>query len=187
MSWEKISQSFPSYSIASRSENKTLTMRRSFLTAVLVAPLVLPVICTGAFALYLLPGMGLRNALPAIVIVAVVLFGSTYGATIVIGAPVLFFASRWMRVNALVVLATGALAGALVYLPLAWFMYQTSGNNSGPADPISPRQFLHWAFAGAAVPFLACIFAGLITATAFYFLSGWSTKHGKTNPVQTMN
>lgn len=155
-------------------------MRRSFLTAVLVAPLVVPVICTGTFALYIWPGMGLK-ALPAILIVAGVLFFSTYGATIVIGAPILLLASRWMRVNALVVLAAGALAAAIAYLPLAWLDYQTSGNNSGPPDPISPLQFLHWAFAGAAVPFFACIFAGLITATAFYFLSGLRRKHGKTS------
>lgn len=167
--------------------NKTLTMRRSFLTAALVAPLVLPVICSAAAVIYLLPGMGLRNALPAILIVASVLFASSYGATIVLGVPILLLASLWTRVNALIVLATGALAGAIAYLPLAWFMYQTSGNNSGPPDPISPLQFLHWAFAGAAVPFLVCTVVGLITATIFYFLSGLSTKHGKTLPVQTMN
>jgi TRAP-type C4-dicarboxylate transport system permease small subunit len=162
-------------------------MRRSFLTAVLVAPLVVPVICTGVFALYLLAGMGLLNALPAILIVAVVLFGSSYGATIVIGAPIVFFASRWMRINAIVVLAAGALAAAIAYLPLAWFAYQTTGNNSGPPDPISPLQFLHWAFAGAAVPFFVCILVGLITAAIFYFLSGLQTKHDETIPAQTVN
>ncbi len=159
-------------------------MRRSFLTAVLVAPLVLPVICTGIFTVYLLRGMGLWTALPAILIAAVVLFGSSYGATIVIGAPVVFLASRWMRVNALVVLGAGALAGAIAYLPLAWFMYQTSGNNSGPPDPITPLQFLHWAFADGAALFSVCIFVGLITATIFYFLSGLRTKHDKAIPAK---
>jgi hypothetical protein len=48
-------------------------------------------------------------------------------------------------------------------------------------------QFLRWAFAGAAVPIFVCTLVGLITATIFYFLSGLSTKHGKTLPVQTMN
>lgn len=131
--------------------------------------------------------MGLLNALPAILIVALVLFVSSYGATIVLGVPILFLASLRMRVNALVVLAAGALAAAIAYLPLAWLAYQTTGNNSGPPDPISPLQFLHWAFAGAAVPFFVCIFAGLITATAFYFLSGLQTKHDETIPAQTVN
>ncbi len=149
-----------------------------------MAPLVLPVIFTGIFAVSLLRGMGLWTALPAIVIAAVVLFGSSYGATIVIGAPVVFLASRRMRVNALVVLAAGALAGAIAYLPLVWFMYQSSGNDSGPPDPITPVQFLHWAFADGAVFFLVCIFVGLITATIFYFLSGLRTNHDKAMPAK---
>jgi hypothetical protein len=158
---------------------------RRYLIAALVAPLAVPAIFFVTFTLYFFRSVGLMRTLAGALFLTASLSVVTYGVTIFIGVPILFLASRVVRLNALVVLLAGALAALIAYLPLTWLEYQTTGNNSGPPDSITPLQFLHWALDGAAVFILAFIIVGLMTSAAFYFLSGMSGKHRKTIPEHT--
>lgn len=154
-------------------------MRKSFFTALLLAPLILPLIFSGVFAVDAVwsgmqPMVALSLGLPLLLTTA--LF--SYGATLMIGLPLLFLAAHWFRLNAWRVLGAGALSGVLANLPLTWIFYQGSGENSGTPEPISVFQFLQWALLSETT--LLCLFAGAVTASAFYVLSGMGRRYRAT-------
>lgn len=138
---------------------------RAAILAPLIAPLIFAVLLESA---NYSSRTGLKQALGGTLLLFVLSSIVCYGASFVIGLPLMLLAWWRMRLNTLVALAVGALAGAIVDVPLTWFDYQSSGVDSGPPPPITVLQFLKLAFVGLS-PVLY-IMAGAVTSGAFYFL-----------------
>jgi len=138
---------------------------RAAILAPLIAPLIFAVLLESA---NYSSRVGLKNALGGTLLLFVLSSIVCYGASFVIGLPLMLLAWWRMRVTALVALGVGALAGLIVDVPLTWFDYQSSGVDSGPPPPIAVLQFLKLAFVGSSV--VIYIIAGVVTSGAFYFL-----------------
>ena len=91
----------------------------------------------------------------------------SYGATIFLFLPSLFLLSLWRPVTAFRACLAGLLLGALVFVPLTWLEWKSSGPNSGPPTENFLVFFVRW----TADPLTAMFpLAGLITAGLYWWL-----------------
>jgi hypothetical protein len=91
----------------------------------------------------------------------------SYGATIFLFLPCLFLLSLWTPVTAFKAWLVGLLLGALMFVPLTWLEWKSSGPDSGPPTENFLVFFVRW----AADPLTAVFpLAGLITAGLYWWL-----------------
>ncbi len=153
--------------------------------AILLAPLAFPFLVGGV--LLIVGGVsGLTALLPGIhpLLTFLTLFGLasllSYGATLFLFLPCLFFVSRFVRLTAWLTSLIGVALGVAVYLPLGWQSYLESGDNSGPpsgtfADYLSHSWSEAWPFP----------LAGLITALLYWLLAQPSALPDAPNKTDT--
>ncbi len=90
----------------------------------------------------------------------------SYGAMIFLFLPCLFLLSLWTPVTAFRACLVGLLLGALVFVPLTWLQWKSSGPDSGPPTGNFLVFFVRW----AADPLTAVFpLAGLITAGLYWW------------------
>ena len=91
----------------------------------------------------------------------------SYGATIFLFLPCLILLSLWSPVTAFSARLVGLLLGALMFVPLTWLDWTSSGPDSGPPTESFLAFFARW----AADPMTAMFpLAGLITAGLYWWL-----------------
>jgi len=94
----------------------------------------------------------------------------SYGTTIILFLPCLFFLSSWRPVTGFTVCLLGLVLGALVFVPLTGTAWLSSGPDSGPPTESFFVFFPRW----AADPLTAMFpLAGLITAGLYWWLGTW--------------
>src|ERR1700704_5347827 len=62
----------------------------------------------------------------------------SYGATIFLFLPCLFLLSLWTPVTAFRACLVGLLLGELLFVPLTWLEWKSSGPDSGPLTAVFP-------------------------------------------------
>lgn len=141
--------------------------------AALLAPLILPLLTTGAFFVVSPPpsgpmpfGQHLFFCMLFFAIGALISFAATWGLLL----PGLFLASRHLPAGALngwLAAAVGLAAGFVVYLAHLWVWHKSSGPNSGPPEETSSAFLrLHFDLLSWDAGFiLAC---GVVTALLYW-------------------
>src|SRR5262249_45360214 len=130
-------------------------------TGLILAPLLMPLILSAAL-LGLLEGE--RPVLLFLFLLAAACIVS-YGTTIFLFLPCLFLLSLWRPITGLKVYLLGLVLGAVMFVPLTWMDWKSSGPDSGPPSESFSAFFMRW----AADPFTATYpLAGLITAGAYW-------------------
>jgi hypothetical protein len=143
-------------------------------TGLIVAPLIAPLIFSALLA------FALAGSNPALLFVILMLPACvvSYGTTIVLFLPALAVMAARGALTGISVAALGTLLGAVVYVPLTWLAWLSSGPNSGPPD----EHFFAFLARWAADPLAAMYpLAGLITAAAYWWLT---TRRGGAPPAQ---
>jgi len=137
-------------------------MRFSWIGLIL-APLPVPALASAAMAILGSDHDQLLGFLILLVPGCVV----SYGTTIFLFLPSLFVASVYWRMTGFRVCLLGAVLGMLVFVPLTWLIWTSSGNDSGPPT----ESFFVFLPRWTADP-LTAIFplAGLLTAGAYWWL-----------------
>ena len=91
----------------------------------------------------------------------------SYGTTICLFLPCMFLLSLWRPVTAFTTCLLGLLLGALVFVPLTWLAWKSSGPDSGPPT----ESFLVFGVRWVADPITAMFpLAGLTTAGLYWWL-----------------
>lgn len=136
--------------------------------AILLAPLLVPIL-TGVFFGVVVG----RNRLGAFLFFFVICAVLSYGATLFLLLPTLFLASCFTRLSVWRAGLLGLALGLLVYFPVSWEFYVTSGIDSGPPS----GTFLHylrvnilddlWPFPGS----------GMVTAMLYWLLAKTRVKN----------
>jgi hypothetical protein len=132
--------------------------------ALLVAPLVVPLLACAPFAVAM-GGARFPFAFVALFVPAAIF---SYAVTILVFLPALWVLSWVARPSVLLTCVTGGVLGVAAWVPVSFFMWQSSGVDSGPpAGPWSDdlrddyTDPLLWVFA----------FAGLATAAVYWRLA----------------
>jgi len=144
-------------------------------TGLILAPLLVPVLFSAAFA-------SLSEVKwPALAFLIMLVPGCivSYGTTIVLFLPCLFLLSLWRPMTGFRVCLLGLALGAAVFVPMTWLDWTSSGTDSGPPTESFLKFFVRW----AADPFTAIFpLAGLITAGLYWWLGTW--RRGRSIPAQ---
>ncbi len=137
--------------------------------ALVLAPLPIPAVYSALLEMSA-PG---RSPVYAFLFFFVVGSVLCYGATIFLLLPCLFLVSRVTRLTAFLTCLTGTVLGLVVYLPLTWIDYNSSGVDSGPPEGTFAEYFRRHCFE---VDFWACLLAGLVTAMVYWFLANRASR-----------
>ena len=134
--------------------------------ALILAPLLVPAVLGGLDAL--VATAGAQNPLFAFLFVFILGDIVSYGTTVFLFLPSLYVLSRLTRPTLRLTCVLGAVLGAVVYLPLLWEAWVSSGPDSGPPQD----RFIDFALRFSADP-IVLIFplAGLITAAAYWLIA----------------
>ena len=96
-----------------------------------------------------------------------------YGVTIVLFVPALFFLSRLAPLQFYKICLPGIFLGIVIFLPVTWISYQSSGPDSGPPD----STFLAYLWRSLTDGFnLLFPLGGLMTAITYWQLTKESVK-----------
>ena len=136
-------------------------------TGLILAPLLVPLMISMIGAAMLSSPQEGGN--PALGFLVLLIPGCviSYGATIFLLLPSLFLLSLWRPVTAFRACLVGLLLGALVFVPLTWLEWKSSGPDSGPPTENFLVFFVRW----TADPLTAMFpLAGLITAGLYWWL-----------------
>jgi len=132
-------------------------------TGLILAPLLVPVLFSAAFA-------SLSEVKwPALAFLIMLVPGCivSYGTTIVLFLPCLFLLSLWRPMTGFKVCLLGLALGVAVFVPLTLLEWQSSGPDSGPPTESFLTSLVH----SAADPFTALFpLAGLTTAGLYWWL-----------------
>jgi hypothetical protein len=132
-------------------------------TGLILAPLLVPLIFCAAFASL----SGASSPVLAFLILMIPSGIISYGTTMVLFLPALFVLSLWRPLTATNVCLLGLVLGALVFVPLTWMDWKSSGPDSGPPTENFLVFFVRW----AADPLTAIYpVAGLVTAGFYWWL-----------------
>jgi hypothetical protein len=136
-------------------------------TGLILAPLLVPVMFSMIGAPMLSPLQQGGNPVLAFLILLIPGCVVSYGATVFLFLPCLFLLSLWRPVTAFSACLVGLLLGALMFVPLTWLDWTSSGPDSGPPTESFFSFFVRW----AADPLTAMFpLAGLITAGLYWWL-----------------
>ena len=101
----------------------------------------------------------------------------SYCTTIFLFLPSLYLLSFWRPMTGLKVCLLGLVLGALVFVPLTWIDWKSSGTDSGPPTESFLAFFLRW----TADPFTAIFpLAGLVTSGLYWWLA--TRRSGRPSP-----
>jgi hypothetical protein len=101
----------------------------------------------------------------------------SYGTTIFLFLPSMYLLSLWRPMTGFKACVLGLALGALMFVPLTWIDWKSSGTDSGPPTESFLAFFLRW----AADPFTAIYpLAGLMTSGAYWWLS--TRRRGRPSP-----
>jgi hypothetical protein len=134
-------------------------------TGLILAPLLVPTIFSAAM-------MSLQEGNKALVFLILMVPSCiiSYCTTIFLLLPSLYLLSLWRPMTGLRVCLLGLVLGTLVFVPLTWMDWKSSGTDSGPPTESFLTFFLRW----AADPFTAVYpLAGLITSALYWWLATW--------------
>ena len=94
----------------------------------------------------------------------------SYCTTIFLFLPSMYLLSLWRPMTGLKVCLLGLALGTLMFVPLTWMDWKSSGTDSGPPTESFLAFFLRW----AADPFTAIYpLAGLMTSGLYWWLATW--------------
>jgi len=94
----------------------------------------------------------------------------SYCTTIFLFLPSMYLLSLWRPMMGLKVCLLGLALGTLMFVPLTWMDWKSSGTDSGPPTESFLAFFLRW----AADPFTAIYpLAGLMTSGLYWWLATW--------------
>ncbi len=144
-------------------------------TGLILAPLLVPVLFSAAFA-----GLS-EGKWPALAFLIMLVPGCivSYGTTIVLFLPCLFLLSLWRPMTGFKVCLLGLVLSAAVFVPLTLLEWKSSGPDSGPPD----ESFLTFLVRWTADPFTALFpLAGMTTAGLYWWLGAW--RRGRSIPAQ---
>jgi hypothetical protein len=130
----------------------------------LLAPLLAPALFTAAMMIVLRGEHGLVM-IPSSVI--------SYGTTIFLFLPALFPLSAWRPMTGLTACLLGLALGALMFVPLTWMEWKSSGADSGPPTESFFTFFPRW-MADPLTPIYPL--SGLVTAGLYWRLSAPRTR-----------
>jgi hypothetical protein len=144
-------------------------------TGLILAPLLVPTIFSGAMLSFqenngalLFVGF-LVLMVPSCII--------SYCTTIFLFLPSMYLLSLWRPMTGLKVCLLGLALGTLMFVPLTWIDWKSSGTDSGPPTESFLAFFLRW----AADPFTAIYpLAGLMTSGLYWWLATW--RRGRPSP-----
>jgi hypothetical protein len=131
-------------------------------TGLILAPLLVPTLFSTAM-------LGLQDGGGALMFLLLMVPGCiiSYGTTIFLFLPSLYLLSLWRPMTGLKVCLLGLVLGTLMFVPLTWMDWNSSGPDSGPPTESFLAFFLRW----AADPFNAIYpLAGLITSGFYWWL-----------------
>jgi hypothetical protein len=136
-------------------------------TGLILAPLPVPLMLSMIAA----PMMGAPKEAGALLLAFLILVIPgcvvSYSTTIFLFLPCLFLLSLWRPLTAFRTCLLGLLLGALVFVPLTWLEWKSSGPDSGPPTESFLVFFARW----TADPITALFpLAGLITAGLYWWL-----------------
>ena len=141
-------------------------------TGLILAPLLVPIIFS-AVVLSLQEG----NVVLGFLILMVPTCIISYGTTVFLFLPALYLLSLWRPLTGLRVCLLGLMLGMLVFLPLTWMDWKSSGTDSGPPTESFLAFFLRW----SADPFTAIFpLAGLMTSGLYWWLA--TRRRGRPSP-----
>ena len=141
-------------------------------TGLILAPLLVPTIFSAA----MLSFQESNGALLFLVLMVPSCIIS-YCTTIFLFLPSLYLLSLWRPMTGLKVCLLGLMLGTLVFVPLTWIEWKSSGTDSGPPTESFLAFFLRW----AADPFTAIYpLAGLMTSGLYWWLATW--RRGRPSP-----
>lgn len=144
-------------------------------TGLILAPLLVPVLFSAAFASLSGGGWPVLGFLILLVPGCIV----SYGTTIFLFLPCLFLLSLWRPMTGFKVCLLGLALGAAVFVPTTFLMWTSGGPDSGP--PV--ESFLTSLVRSAADPFTAIFpLAGLMTAGLYWWLG--TRQRGRSIPAQ---
>lgn len=135
-------------------------------TGVLVAPLLAPLV----FSIAMMGSFGGSDILVPFLVLLIPGAIVSYGATVCLLLPCLFFVSLYRRMTTLPVCLLGAALGATTFIGVTGEAWMSSGPDSGP--PV--ENFFMFLIRWAADP-IAAVFplAGLVTAGLYWRLGAW--------------
>ena len=131
--------------------------------ALLLAPLIMPILASAALTI----GADNKNAFLAFLMLTIAGSVISYASTAVLLLPCLSLLRQRTALTLARTSLLGAALGIVVFLPLSWLMWSSSGPDSGP--PIDT--FLESLITQASDPFNAFFpIAGAITSAAYWLL-----------------
>jgi hypothetical protein len=142
-------------------------------TGLIFAPLLVPTIFSAAM-LSLQESSGVLLFLILMIPSCVI----SYGTTIFLFLPSLYLLSLWRPLTALRVCLLGLLLGMLVFAPLTWMEWKSSGADSGPPT----ERFSAFALRWAADPFTAIYPLAGLTTSGFYWWLVTRRRHPRPLP-----
>ena len=146
-------------------------------TGLLLAPLLAPVLFSAAMLTFLQAD---RHAVLFLILLVPGCVIS-YGTTIFLFLPCLFLLSSLRPMTSFRVCLLGLVLGTLVFVPLTFMEWRSSGTDSGPPTESFFVFFPRW----AADPLTAIYpIAGLVTASLYWALGTWRQRQTLT-PAQT--
>jgi len=136
-------------------------------TALILAPLLVPTIFSVVMA-GLLQGSNWALSFLVLMVPSCII---SYATTIFLFLPSLYLVSLWRPMTGLKVCLLGLVLGMLVFVPITWLEWTSSGPDSGPPTESFLTFLLRW----TADP-LTAIFplAGLMTSALYWWLA---TRH----------
>jgi hypothetical protein len=151
----------------------TATMRFSW-TGLLLAPLLTPMLLSAVFLSFF------QGNSPGLLFLILLVPGCViaYGTTIFLFLPSLFLLSRWRTMTSFTVCLLGLILGMMVFVPLTWIEWQSTGPDSGPPAESFFVFFARW----SADPLTAIYpLAGLVTSGLYWGLGTW--RHRRSKPA----
>jgi hypothetical protein len=137
-------------------------------TGLILAPLLVPVMISMIVAPMLSSPQDMGNPVLGFLILLIAGCVVSYGTTIFLLLPCLFLLSLWRPVTAFRACLLGLLLGALMFVPLTWLVWTSSGPDSGPPTESFLAFFARW----TADPMTAMFpLAGLMTAGLYWWLA----------------
>jgi hypothetical protein len=142
-------------------------------TSLLLAPLLVPLMFSAVF----LSLSGTSSPVLSFLILMIPSCIISYGTTMFLFLPALFFLSLWRSLTALNVCLLGLVLGAAVFVPVTLMEWKSSGPDSGPPTENFLVFFVRW----AADPFTAIFpLAGLMTSGLYWWLA--TRRRGRPSP-----
>jgi len=140
-------------------------------TGLILAPLLPTIFCAAVLSFQA------DNRALAFLILMVPSCIISYCTTIFLFLPSLYLLSLWRPMAGLKVCLLGLVLGTLVFVPLTWIDWKSSGIDSGPPTESFLAFFLRW----AADPFTAIYpLAGLMTSGLYWWLA--TRRRGRLSP-----